>query len=217
MKHIMALLVKFAAVGTVLFSILGAFEYASLARILLITVITTAVAYFVGDLLLLPRFGNMKALMADFGLSFATVWVLSYMFIGPARFLTLATFFAALGITATEILFHMFMKKFVFNQKEQVAPGNANRQYATEFAEEQNDFKTTDKLINKEDATPTRTNTQYTVEFAGEQNDAKIDAKPINLETARSRHTNPQYATEFAGEQNAFRTNAKPMNKKNNK
>jgi len=216
MKHMMALLVKFAAVGTVLFSILGAFEHASLTRILLITIITTAVAYFVGDLLLLPRLGNIKALMADFGLSFVTVWVLSYVFIGPVRFLTLVTLFAALGITTAEILFHMFMKKFIFDQEEKEILGNVSPQYVTEFAEEQNDFKTTDKLINKEDKTTTRTNTQYTVEFIGEQNDAKIDAKPINQETAASRHTTSQYATEFTEEQNDFKINAKPMKKENN-
>ncbi len=183
MKHMMALLVKFAAVGTVLFSILGAFEHVSLTRILLITIITTAVAYFVGDLLLLPRLGNMKALMADLGLSFVTVWVLSYMFIGPARFLTMATFFAALGITTAEILFHMFMKKFVFDQKREVFFRNMSPQYATEFSEEQNDFKTTDKLINKEASKHTCTNTQYTTEFAGEQNDAKTNPKPTKRAT----------------------------------
>lgn len=187
MKHIMALLLKFAAVGTVLFSILGAFEHASLTRILLITIITTAVAYFVGDLWLLPRLGNMKALLTDFALSFVTVWVLSYAFIYSARFLTLATLFAALGITAAEILFHMFMKKFVFDQREEEFFRNMSPQYATEFSEEQNDFKTTDKLINKEASKRTCTNTQYTTEFAGEQNDAKTNHKPTNDENEELR------------------------------
>ena len=70
MKHIVALLIKYTAVTAVLLVILGIFQGISIPRVLLISFLTGA-AYLIGDLFILPKYGNMIATMADFGLSFS--------------------------------------------------------------------------------------------------------------------------------------------------
>ena len=70
MKHIVALLIKYTAVTAVLLVILGIFQGISIPRVLLIS-FSDGAAYLIGDLFILPKYGNMIATMADFGLSFS--------------------------------------------------------------------------------------------------------------------------------------------------
>ncbi|MBJ8206429.1 DUF2512 family protein, partial [Bacillus cereus] len=66
MKHIVALLIKYTAITAVLLIILGIFQDISISRVLLIALFLTGAAYLIGDLFILPKYGNMIATIADF-------------------------------------------------------------------------------------------------------------------------------------------------------
>ncbi|MBY0097153.1 YndM family protein [Mesobacillus maritimus] len=138
MKHFWALLIKFAVIGTVLFSFLSIFNTASLPVILFISVITTAISYFVGDLYILPKFGNFIATIADFGLSFVLIWLLSALMINSTGNMLTTTFIIALTIAAVEALFHLYVNTHVnSNSAESVIPGVYKGDLMmTEFSEE---------------------------------------------------------------------------------
>ena len=66
------------------------------------------VSYILGDLIILPRTGNMIATIADFGLSFLTLWLLSYAMNMGYTFNYLAI--ASLALTLGEFLFHIYLE-----------------------------------------------------------------------------------------------------------
>jgi hypothetical protein len=138
MKHFWALLIKFAAIGTVLFSFLSIFNTASLPVILLISVVITAVSYFAGDLYILPKFGNFIATVADFGLSFVLIWLLSALMINSTGSMLTTTLFIALTIAGVEALFHLYVNTHVnSNSAESFIPGvYKGDAMMTEFSEE---------------------------------------------------------------------------------
>jgi hypothetical protein len=138
MKHFWALLIKFAVIGTVLFSFLSIFNTASLPVILFISVITTTISYFVGDLYILPKFGNFIATIADFGLSFVLIWLLSALMINSTGSMVTTTLFIALTIAGVEALFHLYVNTHVnSNSAESVIPGvYKGDMLMTEFSEE---------------------------------------------------------------------------------
>jgi len=159
MKHFWALLIKFAAIGTVLFSFLSIFNTASLPVILFISVITTVVSYFVGDLTILPKFGNFVAIIADFGLSFVLIWVLSALFINSTGGMLATTFFIALTITFMEALFHLYIKTHVLSNKaESFIPGVYKEDaLVTEFSEELTSKEATKASSNENTSTNNKT------------------------------------------------------------
>lgn len=118
MKHIVALLIKYTAISAVLLMILGIFQDVSIPRILLISLLITGTAYLIGDLFVLPRYGNMIATIADFGLSFLGIWVLTYFLtdIDLTPNIGFSSFWSALLISAVEIFFHIYMKKAVLHE-----------------------------------------------------------------------------------------------------
>lgn len=144
MKHGTSLLIKFAVVSLVLFSILSALDGMSFFDILMISLAVTGVAYFVGDMMILPRFGNIVATIADFGLAFFTTWFLAELladaYVATAGASALAAFF----IAATELFYHMYIQRMFFpDEFRQNMDGNKllNKRpgYLTEFAEENDD------------------------------------------------------------------------------
>lgn len=80
MKHLWALLIKFTAIGTVLLSIFGIFD-PPLSTFIMMSVVTTIVAYFIGDLVILPKLGNISAILGDLVLTFGLLLMMSYLFI----------------------------------------------------------------------------------------------------------------------------------------
>ena len=117
MKHIVALLIKYTAISAVLLMISGIFQDVSIPRILLISLLITGTAYLIGDLFVLPKYGNMVATIADFGLSFLGIWVLTYLLTDNnfARNIIASSFWAALFISMIEVFFHIYMKKVVLH------------------------------------------------------------------------------------------------------
>ncbi|MDL4839359.1 YndM family protein [Aquibacillus rhizosphaerae] len=155
MKHIKAIGIKFIVISIVLFSILASFYTATLTDILLLSVLITGVAYVVGDLYILPRFGNLVATTADFGLSFFAIWVLSNLLFLADYGVVTASFFSAVLISSSEALFHIYMQNKILNHQKDMyidrksTMGNLQ----TEFAEENpnKDIIELNKEDNKED------------------------------------------------------------------
>ncbi|WP_394232174.1 YndM family protein [Niallia oryzisoli] len=139
MKHLWALLIKFAAVGTVVLSIYGIFN-ADLFTLVMMSLVTTLVAYFIGDLFVLRRMGNFAATLGDFVLSFGLLWVMSYLFIDANMNRLTSTFIAAFAIAVIEAVFHLYVKKHIFsNTADSYIPGVTRKdRFATEFSEELN-------------------------------------------------------------------------------
>ncbi|MGG2092687.1 YndM family protein [Bacillus sp. S13(2024)] len=149
MKHIVALLIKYTAISAILLIILGVFQGISTPRILFISLIITGAAYLIGNLFILPKYGNTVATIADFGLSFFGIWVLTYLLtsISPIRNITAASFWTAFLIGAAEIFFHIYMKKLVLYTDDNSQQSSVRRDiYATEFSDEYIDHSTMPKV-----------------------------------------------------------------------
>ncbi|RFB18792.1 DUF2512 family protein [Bacillus sp. HNG] len=137
MRHFKALGIKFIIIAIVLLSLFGIFRGASLGNLLLMSLLVTGISYLIGDLFTLPRMGNLFATLADFGLSFFSVWLLSYLFLENTSSLITASLTAAALITACEALFHAYMRSKVLEDenREQVRQ-QFHSSYQTEIAEE---------------------------------------------------------------------------------
>ncbi|MCW1240677.1 MULTISPECIES: YndM family protein [Bacillus] len=149
MKHIVALLIKYTAITAVLLVILGIFQGISIPRVLLISLFLTGAAYLIGDLFILPKYGNMIATIADFGLSFFGIWLLTSLFtnLDSTRNIGFSSFLAALIIGGIEVFFHIYMQKLVLRNDNELREHNHihHDKYAMEMSEEYMDSSTVNK------------------------------------------------------------------------
>ncbi|MED2749163.1 YndM family protein [Bacillus thuringiensis] len=140
MKHIVALLIKYTAITAVLLIILSIFKGISIPKVLLISLVLTGAAYLIGDLFILPKYGNMIATIADLGLSFFGIWLLISLFtdLDATRNIGVSSFIAALIIGGTEVFFHIYMKRLVLHNDDNLKNHNHIRhdKYAMEMSDE---------------------------------------------------------------------------------
>ncbi|WP_018922746.1 DUF2512 family protein [Salsuginibacillus kocurii] len=113
MDHVKAIGTKFAMITVVLFLVLG-FTGVPFGDFLMTGILLTVIAYLIGDLWLLPSFGNWTATLADFGLSFAGIWIIG-TFLFPAINLPFAAFIASVLIAVGEWFFHKYMMNTLHN------------------------------------------------------------------------------------------------------
>ncbi|WP_163971461.1 YndM family protein [Oceanobacillus halotolerans] len=133
MEHIKAIGIKFVIIAFTVYAIFGVFHQANLINLLWISVLTTIIAYAIGDLLILRMFGNVVASFADFGLTFVSLWVLGNMFIwGNIPIITLSLISAFL-IACSEPFVHGFVVNKITGTRHDNRTLN---QLQTEFAEE---------------------------------------------------------------------------------
>ncbi|KWU61050.1 hypothetical protein AWW70_16810 [Bacillus mycoides] len=144
MKHIVALLIKYTAISAVLLMILGIFQGISIPRILFVSLVITGGSYLIGDLFILPKYGNMVATIADLGLSFVGIWALANLIadINLTRNLEASAFFSAFLIGMAEIFFHIYMKKVVLHKGKdsQESTHMGHDKYAMEISDEYVDY-----------------------------------------------------------------------------
>ncbi len=132
-----ALIIKFIMVTAILWVILGLFYGVDFGEIITISVILTPIAYVVGDLLILRYFNNMIATIADFGLSFLTIWFIGLAVINEPISIVGASLISALAIGVGEWFYHYYVNNQVF-KGEDVDKNTtlSDQNFATEFAEE---------------------------------------------------------------------------------
>lgn len=135
MKTIMALIIKLLMITAVLWIILGLYGV-SFINILLTSVLLTGVS-FIGDMLIVPRVGNLAATIVDFGTSLVIIWLVGTYFSNPPIGFGMATFISAIFVTAGEFLFHIYLQKQLFTDPKPVpkkVPGSYQKNnMQTEF------------------------------------------------------------------------------------
>ncbi len=110
MNTVRALIIKFIMITAVLWIVLGLYGF-TFGDILVSSVLITGVSYIIGDRIILPRFGNVVATIADFGLVFVMLWAFGSYLFEPQEGLGTASFIAALIIGIAEALFHRYLEK----------------------------------------------------------------------------------------------------------
>lgn len=135
MDRLKAFGMKFIVIGVITFSIFGIFnETASMGRLLVMSLLITGIT-FIGDLFVLPKIGNWKASVADFGLFFVLYWSLATFFIGGPVPMVLTSLAAAFFSAISDAIIHIYMLEKIFGRtyKKQITFSN---ELQTEFAEE---------------------------------------------------------------------------------
>ncbi|OLS35146.1 YndM family protein [Bacillus sp. MRMR6] len=135
MNHIKALLIKFISTLALLTIILGLFFDMAFSNIFLITLVLGIAAYLIGDMFTLPRTNNLFATLADFGLAFFIIWIMSVnLTIGDGQLLM--SLFAALGVAVFEYLFHRYLANNILTNSNERSRQTGIIQYQTEASEE---------------------------------------------------------------------------------
>ena len=138
MGHLKAIGIKWIFTTIILLSLLAIFESISFQQILMMSIVITGIAYIVGDLILLPVYGNLIATIADFGLAFLSIWMLSSFYIAQAVPIVLVSVAAAYFFSFCEALFHIYMKEKVLQirQADIIPFPKSNMRLQTEFSKE---------------------------------------------------------------------------------
>ncbi|MCY8976727.1 DUF2512 family protein [Bacillus atrophaeus] len=111
MVHVKALAIKGIMTIIVLYLVLGLGFNFTFGDTLLMTIVLGVISYLLGDLYVLPKWNNMIATVADFGLAFLVVWLMGMplsMGLSPGM-LALAALFAAIVMAIGEYFFHFYM------------------------------------------------------------------------------------------------------------
>ena len=152
MNHIKALGIKWIIVAIVTFSLFGIFHYVSLGQLLLMSVIIALTSYVLGDLLILPRIGNVFATLADFAILFVLFAVLGNGWMPTTFPIILASLAGAFFISITEPLYHTYLIEHIFPRERTSFP---LRQLQTEASEELDpDLSSEDRIQNGENDSP---------------------------------------------------------------
>lgn len=136
MQYTKAFFIKLVLTVGVLLIVLGLFFEVSFTDSLIIGGVLTLVA-FVGDMMVLPKVGNMIAAASDLVLTFLVVFGLGSYLFDDGISLTSAALLSSLFIAAGELYYHRYLRNHVFKNVDQ--PNNfsrVNHQLQTEFAED---------------------------------------------------------------------------------
>jgi len=135
MEHVKILGIKFIAISITVLSFFGIFNQTNLGDLILISVLTTIFSYLLGDMVILRKFGNAVASIADFGLSFVSYWVLASLFIEGSGPILGTSLIAAFFTACVEPFIHGYiLNQFTDFRKKEEHP--SMNQLQTEFAEE---------------------------------------------------------------------------------
>ena len=136
MKNAIVLLIKFAATFLVAWISFSLFDNVFLTLILIITGLVAVLNYFIGDLLILPRVGNIIASLIDGVLAATTAYLVLVISNYNAA---ISLFIYAVMIAAVEFIFHIYMLKtnMIKNKNSNVRIANGSKLgYSTETAKE---------------------------------------------------------------------------------
>jgi hypothetical protein len=109
MRHVQALAVKYLITGVLLALVLPMLANATVGQAMVVAALVTAVNYLVGDLIILPSFGNMIAAAADAGLTGVLVWASQLLVTGFIA--TFSAIMVAAGLVGlAEWFFHRYLR-----------------------------------------------------------------------------------------------------------
>ena len=111
MRHLTALLIKWAYIEAVALVLLRPATGATLGQVTMVAIATTLLLYAAGDLLILPALGNFPAVVGDLGLALLIVWAAPfYAGIRPGFGSALAL---AAVIGGVEYFYHQYLMRTV--------------------------------------------------------------------------------------------------------
>ncbi|MFD2044816.1 YndM family protein [Ornithinibacillus salinisoli] len=135
MIHLKAIGIKLIVNIIVVYSIFGIFGNASLINLFWVSILVTGISYVIGDRVILPRFGNIVATIADFPLAFLSLWVLGNFIFAFDTAIIGTSLMAAFFITCCEPFIHAYIENHDTATKSN-RPITTTNNLQTEFAEE---------------------------------------------------------------------------------
>lgn len=134
MNHFKALIIKAFFSLALLYLVLGLLFRMSFGNVLFITLVLGVVSYVLGDLFILPKTNNLVAALADFGLAFPIISMMSSAFTTGYNILAMSVI-AALAVAIFEFVFHKKVASQVVSEQRRDLEAR-NLQYRTEASEE---------------------------------------------------------------------------------
>ncbi|WP_379969263.1 YndM family protein [Ectobacillus sp. sgz5001026] len=126
-----AFLVKFVASLALLYIVLGLIYGMSFRNVFLITFVLGVSSFILGDMIILRRTNNIIATIADFGLAFVVIWLMSKnVMYGSHVFVP--SLIATVGVTLFEIFFHKYIVRLWEGKRKRIG----SLQYMTEASDE---------------------------------------------------------------------------------
>lgn len=108
MKNLTNLIIKAAMVGILLVLLIPVFGRSTWSQTLITGLVLVVTSYVLGDLWILPKFGNVAAVSADFGVYALGIWAMTEAL--PQFILTTGGYWIiALALTAGEWFFHQYL------------------------------------------------------------------------------------------------------------
>lgn len=161
MKTATAIIIKFVVILAAAWISFRLYGTAAFWTVVLIAAAATALNYLVGDLLILPRLGNIISALINGVMAGALAWVI--LMIAPVTyyFMTSVYIFAAI-VAVAEFFFHMYLlSAHVVEKKKSDADllRNSKLNYNTETGSELYPYRDLDSLSsNKKDYNSTNKN-----------------------------------------------------------
>ncbi|WP_172372471.1 YndM family protein [Sporosarcina jiandibaonis] len=151
MNSIRAIIIKFIMITAVIWIVFGLFGF-TFGDIIVSSVLLTGVSYIVGDRIILPRFGNVIASIADFGLAFIMLWFLGSYLFEPIAGLGTASFISAAIIGIGEAVFHRYLEREVLDDVTIPEEFDFRRSMLTEFGSEEDFARNESNMTDEEKA-----------------------------------------------------------------
>lgn len=141
LEYVKALIIKFIMSTAVIWLVLGLNYGVPFGHIIMLSLIITLVAFVLGDLMILPRFENWGATLADFLLVFAAVSLYSTNFTNENFPLLNVAATIAILISIGEIFFHKYVDRHILYSDDTVGHRRDNytiedSRLNTEFSKE---------------------------------------------------------------------------------
>lgn len=116
---------------------LDLFFDATFVDVISFSLFVTIVSYMFVDKILLDRVGNSAAIMADFLLTYLSVWIFGNILLDNYMQIAWGSILSALVFTLSEVFVHRFSHTHERHKGDRINM-NGRFAYGTEFAEEQN-------------------------------------------------------------------------------
>jgi len=141
MEHLKAIFIKFILFTAVLSIVYGFIYGVSFVYVLALSVWMTILTYIIGDLLILPRFGNLVATVVDFASLLIGFYLLGLFYLDPPFRYGVSSFLASLLIGVGEIFLHSYLVRNIYDNRREYRSKTTNEfrrkpAFQTEIAEE---------------------------------------------------------------------------------
>jgi Protein of unknown function (DUF2512). len=139
MEYVRGIFFKFLLFIIVDWFVFGFIYGVNFGDVLAVSIFMTVFAFLIGDMFVLPAFGNTVAIVADFFIVFFGIWLLGLLYIEEPIRLGAGSFLAAIGISAEEIGFHRYIISRILQEERRNKRKSRNSipLFDTEFAEEE--------------------------------------------------------------------------------